>query len=483
MARPGGDSLCALLPVPNLRGSVDWARESERVRDGLLADYETTFGLTGLTASIAVEHRMTPLDFERELGAVAGNAFALEPTLHQSAALRPPNRVPGVRGLLPRGRRDASGRRDPGRAARGGGHGGARGRGLRGEEGACCLPRREDATLTVARVDHEPRGADVRDRVPAAAARGARRRLPALPRLPHARRPRRRRDARRRRARGGGRGVVLRPTRSARPRRRCSPSLDARYALPRDALLEFCRGMRDDLGGRVVTTEEELDTYCYRVAGTVGIVMSALLGVVPGAGDHRPSAAALGKAMQRTNILRDIDEDLAAGRVYLARETVERYGSWGPGEREELLRDQIARADALYDEGIAGIPLLASRPRRDPRGGGDVPRDPAADRARGLRRAGRPRGRAEVAQAHRRGALGPSPLRRHGVASGRVPRPLRGPRRRPGRVLAAARGAAGRGDARDRRAHARDVARRGARATLLRGSPRARSGSARSWSA
>ena len=99
MARPGGDSLCALLPVPNLRGSVDWARETERVRDGLLADYETTFGLTGLTASIAVEHRMTPLDFERELGAVAGNAFALEPTLHQSAALRPPNRVPGVRGF------------------------------------------------------------------------------------------------------------------------------------------------------------------------------------------------------------------------------------------------------------------------------------------------------------------------------------------------------------------------------------------------
>ena len=58
--------------------------------------------------------------------------------------------------------------------------------------------------------------------------------------------------------------------------------------------------------------------------------MAALLGVAPGAGDHRPSAAALGKAMQRTNILRDIDEDLAAGRVYLARETVERFGVAGP---------------------------------------------------------------------------------------------------------------------------------------------------------
>ncbi|HEV2999611.1 MAG TPA: phytoene desaturase family protein [Solirubrobacteraceae bacterium] len=99
MARPGGDSLCVLLPVPNLRGEVDWAVEGDRLRDALLAEYETTYGLSGLRASIAVEHRMTPVDFERQLGAVDGNAFAIEPTLHQSAALRPPNRDRAVRGL------------------------------------------------------------------------------------------------------------------------------------------------------------------------------------------------------------------------------------------------------------------------------------------------------------------------------------------------------------------------------------------------
>jgi phytoene synthase len=47
--------------------------------------------------------------------------------------------------------------------------------------------------------------------------------------------------------------------------------------------------------------------------------------------------------------------------VYLARETLERFGTGGvppPAEREELLRDQIARADARYDVGIAGIDLL-----------------------------------------------------------------------------------------------------------------------------
>jgi phytoene desaturase len=95
MARPGGDSVCVLLPVPNLRGErVD----GDRLRDALLADYADSYGLE-LRDAVAVEHRMTPEDFERELGAEAGNAFSVEPTLHQSAALRQPNRDRSVDGL------------------------------------------------------------------------------------------------------------------------------------------------------------------------------------------------------------------------------------------------------------------------------------------------------------------------------------------------------------------------------------------------
>jgi 15-cis-phytoene synthase len=133
--------------------------------------------------------------------------------------------------------------------------------------------------------------------------------------------------------------------------------LAARHDIPRSALRDFCAGMRDDLEGRPIDTEEQLDGYCYRVAGTVGVVMAALLGTTsPAATGH---AAALGMAMQRTNILRDIDEDLANGRVYLARATLERFGgALVPGAREALLRDQIARADALYDDGVRGIALL-----------------------------------------------------------------------------------------------------------------------------
>ena len=62
-------------------------------------DLETTFGLRGLGAAVRVEHRMNPLDFERELGAALGNAFAIEPTLHQSAYFRQPNRDRRVAGL------------------------------------------------------------------------------------------------------------------------------------------------------------------------------------------------------------------------------------------------------------------------------------------------------------------------------------------------------------------------------------------------
>jgi phytoene desaturase len=99
MAAPGGDSVYALLPVPNLRAGIDWSTEADRLRDALIADYEQTFGLEGLRDSIVVEHRMTPPDFESELGAAYGNAFAVEPTLHQSAYFRQPNRDRSLRGL------------------------------------------------------------------------------------------------------------------------------------------------------------------------------------------------------------------------------------------------------------------------------------------------------------------------------------------------------------------------------------------------
>ena len=137
-------------------------------------------------------------------------------------------------------------------------------------------------------------------------------------------------------------------------------------ALPTDAISAFLDGMESDLAGPVMESDADLDLYCYQVAGTVGRLMAALLGVRGGDDAQADRAArALGAAMQRTNILRDIDEDLANGRVYLPATSLRRVGldpaaASGPtslrdGDRRALYMAEIARADAEYEVGVAGI--------------------------------------------------------------------------------------------------------------------------------
>lgn len=132
--------------------------------------------------------------------------------------------------------------------------------------------------------------------------------------------------------------------------------LAQRYAISRPAVGEFCEGMRHDLAGAEMETEQDLERYCHCVAGTVGVLLAGLLGTTSEEGTSK--MAILGAAMQRTNILRDIDEDLAQGRLYVPRTLIETYGLPVPGAREQLLRDQIPQADVLYEQGMDAIPLL-----------------------------------------------------------------------------------------------------------------------------
>jgi phytoene synthase len=140
-------------------------------------------------------------------------------------------------------------------------------------------------------------------------------------------------------------------------------------ALPIDAIGAFLDGMESDLAGPAMESDADLDLYCYQVAGTVGRLMAALLGVRAGddtQADH--AARSLGAAMQRTNILRDIDEDLSNGRVYLPATALRRVGldpaaASGPtslrdGDRRALYLAEIARADADYEAGAVGIRYL-----------------------------------------------------------------------------------------------------------------------------
>lgn len=134
-----------------------------------------------------------------------------------------------------------------------------------------------------------------------------------------------------------------------------------RYELPKHALLQFCQGMRHDMARTIIHTEEDLELYAQRAGGSVGIMLARLLGSAHP--DAETKMATLGRATQRTNILRDIDEDAAHNRLYIAQDTIERFGAPLPGARADLMRDQIARADALYEQAKEATSMLASGQR------------------------------------------------------------------------------------------------------------------------
>lgn len=121
---------------------------------------------------------------------------------------------------------------------------------------------------------------------------------------------------------------------------------------PVDAVSDFCAGQEQDLGAVAFLTEADLDLYAYRVAGTVGRMMAAVLGATEPEADR--AARALGIALQRTNVLRDIEEDRARGRVYLPRESLEIAG----GDPAMQVRIEIAIAQHWYERGLAGVPYL-----------------------------------------------------------------------------------------------------------------------------
>jgi phytoene synthase len=97
----------------------------------------------------------------------------------------------------------------------------------------------------------------------------------------------------------------------------------SREAVP--AALELIGGVRGDAGRVRIDDDAGLLRYCYRVAGTVGLLMCPVLGVTDRAA--LPHAIDLGIAMQITNICRDVAEDLTMDRVYLPASRLEAAGA------------------------------------------------------------------------------------------------------------------------------------------------------------
>ncbi len=98
-----------------------------------------------------------------------------------------------------------------------------------------------------------------------------------------------------------------------------------RYEIPRKFLEDLIVGMEWDLKKRRYGTWEELQQYCYRVAGVVGLVAVRIFGCRDPKSDE--FAIALGTAFQLTNILRDVAADAQRDRIYLPEEDLKRFAN------------------------------------------------------------------------------------------------------------------------------------------------------------
>jgi len=95
-----------------------------------------------------------------------------------------------------------------------------------------------------------------------------------------------------------------------------------RFELPEDVFADLLAGVESDLTGEPIEHFEDLRRYCYRVASTVGLLVVRVLGAR--SAQALDYAECMGIAVQLTNVLRDVGDDAASGRIYLAREDLER---------------------------------------------------------------------------------------------------------------------------------------------------------------
>ncbi|MCP9840598.1 phytoene synthase [Synechococcus sp. J7-Johnson] len=152
-----------------------------------------------------------------------------------------------------------------------------------------------------------------------------------------------------------------------------------RYPQPLQPYLDMIEGQRMDLQRHRYARFEDLELYCYRVAGTVGLMTQEVMGLDPAytsapwseRPDTSSAAVALGIANQLTNILRDVGEDRARGRIYLPQEDLERFGYSEADLLAGTLNDnwralmdfQLRRARQWFARSEAGVRWLSADAR------------------------------------------------------------------------------------------------------------------------
>jgi 15-cis-phytoene synthase len=142
-----------------------------------------------------------------------------------------------------------------------------------------------------------------------------------------------------------------------------------RFSVPPAYLRLLVEGVRSDTERAAIASFPELRAYCYRVAGTVGLAMCHVLGAATPEACER--AERLGIAMQLTNVLRDVGEDLQKGRVYLPADDLTRFAGSEQALATRrvsppfvaLMQYEVARARMYYDAGMPGVFMLPPESR------------------------------------------------------------------------------------------------------------------------
>jgi len=144
------------------------------------------------------------------------------------------------------------------------------------------------------------------------------------------------------------------------------------FRIPIEPFGDLITGMKMDLDVSRYATFDDLRLYCYRAASTVGLICIEIFGH-DGPATREP-AVDLGIAMQLTNVIRDIPEDLRRGRIYLPGEEMKRFGysedELRRGEVNEAFRRlmafQVARARDHFSRAKELLPHLRPESRRCP---------------------------------------------------------------------------------------------------------------------
>lgn len=141
-----------------------------------------------------------------------------------------------------------------------------------------------------------------------------------------------------------------------------------RYNIPTQYAEQLIDGVSLDLCDKRYETFDELAIYAYGVASTVGLMSMHIIGLAPGVSEEEAILfiVRLGVALQITNILRDINEDLHSGRVYLPQAELTAFGLSGKdletGRVDDrwrtFMRFQIERNRSLYREAWPGVAMF-----------------------------------------------------------------------------------------------------------------------------